>query len=68
MYNQAVIHFKNGTNDWIDPINDAAKDIRYIGDTVFINNGLYDYDFLMVDIDSIEIAAVPEIDDERSIL
>ncbi len=49
MAKQAVIYFKNGKQDWVDPIDDEETDIFYKdnGKIISINNGyaVYDYDF-----------------------
>ena len=57
---QAIIHFKNGTKDWVDPIDDEEKDIFYGNATIIITNGAnqrYVYDR-----DSVSIVEIVNID------
>ena len=50
-----TIYFKDGSKDWIDPINDPDIDIVYKDDKVFISNGFFTYDYDVKLIDKIEL-------------
>lgn len=56
---RAVVIFKDGTNDWVDPIESVEDDIRYSEDGfITINNGYYTYEYdtnLVERIDIVEI-------------
>ena len=53
MTKQAVIYFKSGKKDWVDPIDENS--VVYKNDMVFIDNGYFVYDYLMELIEKIEI-------------
>jgi len=56
---QAIIHFKDGTKDWVDPIDDEEKDIFY-GDSVIIvtNGGNQKYIYDRHSVENIEIVSI----------
>jgi len=52
MGKQAVIYFKNGTKDWVDPIDDESTDVFYGNSVIIIRNGAnnkYVYDKFSVE-------------------
>ena len=55
---RAVIYFKNGTTDFIDPVEEDS--IEYTDKMVTICNGVYDYEYLLSKIDKVEIVELPE--------
>jgi hypothetical protein len=57
MTQQAVIYFKNGKKDWIDPV-DADGSIKYDNNTIFINNTYFTYDFPRELVDHIEVIEI----------
>ena len=56
MTKQAVIYFKNGTKDWIDPVEEG--NIRYADDRIFIDNGYNIYEYLQSLVDRIEFEEI----------
>ena len=60
MTKQAVIYFKDGRKDWIDPIEDAEIDIFYKenGKIISINNGYNEYDYNYDNVNKIEIIEI----------
>ena len=61
MSKQAIIYFKDGTKDWIDPI-DGESSIDYTNkDFIVISiNNLYKYEFNKLLVDKIEIIEIPD--------
>jgi len=55
---RAVIHLKDGTVDWVDPVEEDS--IEYTDKMVTICNGVYDYEYLLSKIDKVEIVELPE--------
>jgi hypothetical protein len=58
-YKQAIIYFKDGTKDWVDPIVDDSinNDNK---DFIIINNGIYSYEYNRLLVDKIEIVDIVE--------
>lgn len=62
MSKQAVIYFKNGRKDWVDPVDEDS--ITYHEKLIIINNGFYDYHYFQEDVDRIEIIELEQGEDE----
>lgn len=48
---EAIIYYKNGEEDSIDPVNS----IGYTDDSIVIDNGFYSYIYPLLDIEKVEI-------------
>lgn len=55
---RAVIYFRDGSVDWVDPINDEGKDVVYGEKIVTIDNGYHKYEFKRATIKTIAITVV----------
>jgi hypothetical protein len=56
MIKQAIIYFKNGTKDWIDPIDENS--IKYYDDIIVIDNGCFSYEYFKSLVDKIEVIEI----------
>ena len=54
---QAVIYFKDGTKDWIDPLDRLPV---YTETEIEISNGVYTYTFIRDLVNRVEIIEVEE--------
>ena len=56
---QAIIHFKDGTKDWVDPIDDEEKDFFYgIAIIIVTNGGNQKYIYDGHSVENIEIVEI----------
>ena len=55
---RAVIYFKDGTTDFVDPVEEDS--IEYTETMVTICNGVYDYEYLLSKIDRVEFVELSE--------
>lgn len=68
-YLEVEIYFKDGTKDWVSPVEDTDYDILISEDIIIINNGYYDYDYKLKDINRVEAVKIfDDIEVEREIL
>lgn len=68
-YLEIEIYFKDGTKDWVSPIEDTDEDVYISEDIIIINNGYYDYDYKLKDINRVEVVKIfDDIEMEREFL
>lgn len=68
-YLEIEIYFKDGTKDWVSPIEDTDEDVVIKEDILVVNNGYYDYDFRMTNIKRIEAVKIfDDVEMEREVL
>lgn len=60
-YNEIEIEFKNGVKDWVSPIQ--FEDVKITDKAIIINNGHYDYEYFLNEINGYSIYVVVKIDD-----
>lgn len=59
-YLETVIHFKDGTKDWVSPIQDTEEDIYVDDNIISIDNGYRHYDYSLDKIDYVEVVNLLE--------
>ena len=57
MYKEVIVYLKDGTKDFIDPVN-SEEDVKYYDDVIVISNGYNDYEYNRNKVDKIEIIDV----------
>lgn len=62
MSKQAIVYFKDGTQDWIDPVDENGVDYSDKDFIVISINNLYKYEYNKLLVDRVEII---EIDEEN---
>jgi hypothetical protein len=57
---RAVLYFKPGGTDFVDPISEPEKDIVYTRDFILVDNGAHIYTYERLVIDRVEIVDIEE--------
>lgn len=68
-YLEIEIYFKDGTKDWVSPIEDTDEDVYIRAEIIFIDNGYHIYDYKLKDINRVEVVKIfDDVEIEREVL
>lgn len=54
-YLEVVLFFRDGTKDWVSPVEDIDKDVFRDGSNVYVINPYYTYDYDISELTKVEV-------------
>ena len=55
---RAVIYFKDGTTDFVDPVEE--EDVHFTETSLIVSNGAHEYSYDLSEIANVQIIELPE--------